>query len=170
MKYPYKRTTAAFFASLFIISTTIAEVFDSTKVHDLKASELAGNMFGPSAFGQADVFVVQKAIVIPKNTKDAKTTVQLSKNCSVEMDSHKEISRIIKEGSAYGLFSKFEIETHKKTWRGIQTQRETSFMLSNMKYSVVSVPNIIWLHCKNIGRENSIGELKAALGGSFQIR
>ncbi len=161
---------AAIFATLFITSTTFAEVFDSAKVHDLKASELAGNMFGPSAFGQADVFVVQKAIVIPKNSKDAKTTIQLSLNCNLVVDSNKEISRLIKEGSTYGLFSKFQIDTQKTNLKGTRSIYETTFMLANLRQSMVNQPNNIWLHCKNIGQDNSIGELKTAASGYFFIR
>ena len=153
-------------ASLIMISTTAsAYVSDQTRLHDLKQSELAGNLLGPSGLGSADVIQFKNAVVINAELKEKISTVKISPSCELSIEATSK-SRLIKEGSSYGLFSlrHFQEDTILPGYK----RNIIRMHLANAFYELNKTSQL-FIECKGMKLESTVAELKAALNNKINV-
>ena len=153
-------------AAMFAFLTAQASINENTRLSNLKASSMAGNLLGPSSLGFADVFVFKKAVTIPADEKSPYTVVRLSPVCSLSAKASKK-TRLIKEGSSYGLFQRDQkdVPTIVKGYK----RHQVRFAVSNASGLADSMDSLS-IECNGLSLENSVGDLVKAAGSMIEIR
>lgn len=151
---------------LFSALTAQSTVFESTRLHDLRANPMAGLLISPSFFGKADLVVFKKAVVIPANQKNKSTVVRISPVCELTTDSSDK-TRLIEENSVFGLVEAQQLE--EKTSLSKYQRKNFQLKVSNSRHFNKGIANATVI-CRGVNANTSVSELTHLAGQIIVIQ